>query len=138
VLDTAGGVDVHEIPPLTITDQLVSAHGWIACRDDSGQLVLENILSSQRETITVEGSFYFARMRWSPDGRYLLAQGGDRGLYLVDTTDFTVTLIAERASLETQSVYSWQVEYWSPGGDYVVFVSQSADTPTISYLYLYG
>jgi WD40 repeat protein len=136
ILDLVGGV---EIGPTTSTyaDQIVSARGFVAYRDENGQLVLENILSGQREIVTVEGGFYFARMRWSPDGRYLLARGSERGLYLIETTDFTVTLLAERGSLETYARYGGPVEYWSPGSDYVVFAAQSAETPTISYLYLY-
>jgi WD40 repeat protein len=137
VLTTAGGVEVRETPAITSTDPIVSAHGWVAYRDESRQLVLENILSGQRATIAVEGSFYFARMRWSPDGRYLLAQGEDRNLYLVDTASFTATVIAERVSLETYSLYDWPLEYWSPDSNHVVFAAHSADNPTISPLYLY-
>jgi WD40 repeat protein len=137
VLDVTGEVELREISPLTITTQPISARGWIAYGDDSGQLVLENILSGQRETVTVEGGFYFARMRWSPDGRYLLAQGVDRGLYLVDTADFTVILLDERGKFDTPTRYDWQLEYWSPGSNYVVFTAQSAAMPTIFYSYLY-
>ncbi len=137
VLDIAGEVELREIPPLAIITQPVSALGWIAYRDDSEQLVLENILSDQREMVNVEGGFYFAEMRWSPDGRYLLTQGVERGLYLVDTADFTVTLLDERGKLRTHMHYDMPAEYWSPGSNYVVFTIQSTAMPTIFYSYLY-
>lgn len=136
-LDSAGGVEMWEISPLTPVDQMVSARGFVAYRDENGQLALENILTGEREIITVEGEFSFARMHWSPDGRYLLAQRADRGLYLIDISDFTVTLLDERAYLDIDTRYYWPLEYWSPNSDYVVFVVQSVEMPTISYLYLY-
>jgi WD40 repeat protein len=137
VLDLAGGVEMWETLPLTVTDQPISASGFVAYHDDNGQLALENILSGQCESVTVEGGFHFAQMHWSPDGHYLLARGADYGFYLVDTTRFTATLIAERVSLDTYSLYDWPLEYWSPSSAYVVFAAQSAENPTVSPLYLY-
>lgn len=140
VLDLAGGVATKNVPPLNFTDQPVSAAGWVASRTETGQLALENVLSDQRETITIDGEFSYTRMRWSPNGQYLLAERTDGGLYLVDTTDFTVTQIDETSKIgisDISTFYHWPVEQWSPGSNYIVFATQSANMPTIFYIYLY-